>query len=71
MINIILRWGGVFCIMLGATFVTFNIQPFSVIFLSLGTFLYLIYAYIVKDWALFIMNMFLFLVYGVGVFIRV
>ena len=71
MINKILRWGGVLFIMIGATFVAFNIQPYSVISLNLGTLLYLIYAYKTKDWALFILNVFLFLIYGIGVYIRI
>ena len=71
MINKILRWGGVLCIMLGATFVTLNLQPLNVIFLSLGTFMYLIYAWLTKDWALVVLNMFLFLIYIIGVLIRI
>ncbi len=71
MINTTLKWFGVFFICLGATLVTFDIQPYNVICLNLGTLSYTIYAIRTKDAALFVLNLFLFSIYGAGVLMRI
>jgi len=71
MINNILKWSGVFFICLGATLVTFDIQPYNVISLNLGTLFYTIYAIRTKDAALLVLNLFLFSIYGAGVLMRI
>jgi hypothetical protein len=70
MLNKILKWSGMFSVVLGALFTSLRIDPANIWLLNLGAGLYLVWALRIKEWNLVIVNAVLLGIYAVGLFVK-
>ena len=66
----VFKWIATVVILNGAILASLNVYPLSAIVLNLGAFLYLIWAILIKDLAMIIVNGGLLAIYTVGLLIK-
>jgi len=61
-----LKWVAVAVTIAGALMTSFRLDPFNIYFLNTGAVLFAIWSYLVKDRALFLVNIMLVVSYAIG-----
>ena len=69
MLNNILKWSGMFCVVAGALLTSFRIDPWNIYLLNAGALFYLIWAARIRELNLVIVNGVLLAIYIVGLFV--
>lgn len=69
MVNSILKWSGMTVVILGALFTSLRIDPLNIYFLNLGSLLYLLWGYRIREWNLVIVNAVLLVIYMMGIYV--
>lgn len=69
MVNSILKWSGMAVVILGALFTSLRIDPLNIYFLNLGSLLYLLWGYRIREWNLVIVNAVLLGIYMIGIYV--
>jgi hypothetical protein len=64
------KWAGTFVTLIGAVLTTLAIDPINIYFLNIGSILFLIWAFLIKDKAMIAVNAGLLTIYIIGVTIR-
>ena len=64
------KWAGTFITLIGAVLTTLAIDPINIYFLNIGSILFLIWAFLIKDKAMIAVNAGLLTIYIIGVTIR-
>lgn len=68
--NDIIKWIATIVTLVGAILVSLDVQPWSIYMMNLGAFLFLVWAILVKEIALIIVNVGLLLIYTIGTLSR-
>jgi hypothetical protein len=64
------KWAGTFVTLIGAVLTILAIDPINIYFLNIGSILFLIWAFLIKDKAMIAVNAGLLTIYIIGVTIR-
>jgi hypothetical protein len=67
----IIKWIATVVTLSGATATAFQIDPLNIYLFNLGSFLFLIWGYLIKDKAMMTVNAGLITIYCIGLFVRV
>lgn len=70
MINTI-KWIATLFTLVGAICVSFKLEPYNIIFLNIGSFLFLVWGYMIKEKAMICVNGGLLFIYFFGFIIRI
>lgn len=62
----LIKWIATIVTLVGAIFVSLDVQPWSIYMMNLSAFLFLIWSILVKELALIIVNVGLLLIYTIG-----
>lgn len=65
-----IKWIATIVVLFGAVLASLNIYPYSAIVLNMGSFLYLIWSFLIKDRAMITVNAGLLLIYTAGLAIK-
>lgn len=68
--NNTIKWIATIVTLMGAILVSLDIQPLSVYMMNLGAFLFLVWAILVKEPALVVVNVGLLFIYTIGTIFR-
>ena len=68
MLNNVLKWAGMACVVLGALCTSFRIDPVNIYLLNAGALLYLVCSVRIKELNLIIVNGVLLAIYVIGLF---
>ena len=68
--NNTIKWIATIVTLVGAILVSLDIQPWSVYMMNLGAFLFLVWAILVKEPALIVVNVGLLFIYTIGTIFR-
>lgn len=66
---IILKWSATFITLIGAILTSLRIDPMNIYFLNFGSFIFLLWAFAIRDRAMIVVNSGLLLIYMMGVII--
>ena len=61
------KWTGCALVVTGAILTTLNIYPLNIIILNLGTIIYMVWSWRVKEMSIFVVNLSLTLIYTLGI----
>jgi hypothetical protein len=65
--NNILKWAGCLLVLAGAVCTSLKICPLNVILLNLGSFCYFIWGVRIREMNIWLLNLVLLIIYGIGI----
>lgn len=66
-INFTIKWVACIITLIGASFSAFNFYPYNIIVLNVGTVLYLIWSFRIREYSLVVFNIGILIIYTLGI----